>query len=678
MSYLMLLFFACGEKEPNVPEIPEPSGNDLPCEVEIDSDCDGSYNDVDCDPNDGLVYPGAPEIPYDGKDNDCAGDGDLNDVDGDGYIGGPDGDDCNDSRADTYPGAEEICYDGIDQNCAGDLELENANDCDGDGHIGRGEDATDCDDTNPNINADAEEIWYNGVDDNCDSHNDYDQDFDGQLSDEHGGIDCDDTDPLTMALDPNSNIISNERWDMVDRDCNGVVDNLRFYDALRSYSGSALSGDSQLGNAMAFLDDLDGDGMREIAISSPYGNFDENGSNPGGWVHIFSPATDNTYQFPSEAAMATAEGTTGQYLGWDISRIGDIDGDGLTELAVGAYGSSKTIVYASSAMQQGGALPSGTALASLSGPNYNGVDVVELGDMNGDGIPEVGSGTGIAGAAWLGIWDGATVAQGGNLGSASVLVQYSSSSDGGESVGNVDFDGDGKMDVAVPFGNKIALVLGSDIDIAPEQNLSELIYVSGSSANGFGYHNGVVHDLDGDGYAELMAGEPFASIDSEKEGRVFLIDGDDIINAQTGSASAIAMITFEGISACATLLAANESGDFDNDGVPDIVVSQSFIDDTCNTTVGVNEDMGGVFMGSSLQSGSTYTFDQRNSTFVAQNIYTGMGWGNAVGDVDFDGDDDFMIGAPFALEFQLKNADGEVIALLDSGRAMLFVSNVSE
>ena len=152
----------------------------------------------------------------------------MNDVDGDGYIGGPDGEDCNDNRADTYPGAEEICYDGVDQNCAGDVELENANDCDGDGHIGRGDEATDCDDTDPNVNADAEEIWYNGVDDNCDSHNDYDQDFDGQLSSDHGGIDCDDTDPLTMALDPNNNIISNERWDMVDRDCNNVVDNLRF------------------------------------------------------------------------------------------------------------------------------------------------------------------------------------------------------------------------------------------------------------------------------------------------------------------------------------------------------------------------------------------------------------------------------------------------------------------
>ena len=41
---------------------------------------------LDCDDNDATTYPGADEV-CDGKDNDCAGDGDLNDVDGDGYIG---------------------------------------------------------------------------------------------------------------------------------------------------------------------------------------------------------------------------------------------------------------------------------------------------------------------------------------------------------------------------------------------------------------------------------------------------------------------------------------------------------------------------------------------------------------------------------------------------------------
>ena len=33
--------------------------------------------------------------------------------------------------------------------------------------------------------------------------------------------------------------------------------------------------------------------------------------------------------------------------------------------------------------------------------------------------------------------------------------------------------------------------------------------------------------------------ETYATIDSEKEGRVYLIDGDDIINAGTGSVDAL-------------------------------------------------------------------------------------------------------------------------------------------
>src|SRR5690606_24924293 len=41
----------------------------------------------DCDDFDPDVAPGLPDIPYDGIDNDCGGDGDLIDVDGDGYAG---------------------------------------------------------------------------------------------------------------------------------------------------------------------------------------------------------------------------------------------------------------------------------------------------------------------------------------------------------------------------------------------------------------------------------------------------------------------------------------------------------------------------------------------------------------------------------------------------------------
>jgi hypothetical protein len=83
-----------------------------------DGDCDG-YLDEDCDDGDPSVYPGAPELPYDGVDQDCDGQ-DLTDVDGDGFdaaeVGG---EDCDDSRADVNPAAPEQPCDEVDEDCDG-------------------------------------------------------------------------------------------------------------------------------------------------------------------------------------------------------------------------------------------------------------------------------------------------------------------------------------------------------------------------------------------------------------------------------------------------------------------------------------------------------------------------------------------------------------------------------
>lgn len=199
---------------------------------EIDSDCDGSTNDIDslgcanyyidvdgdsygvsggfvcqceaegsytslsntdCNDDDSDEYPGAPDL-CDGQDNDCDGslESDEQDDDNDGYVectwpaSGWDsdsasmsgGDDCDDSDSTIYPSATELC-DGQDNDCDGSLATAES-DADSDGYVACAIDSggwdgsstptgyEDCDDGEATTYPGATEQVADGVDNDCD------------------------------------------------------------------------------------------------------------------------------------------------------------------------------------------------------------------------------------------------------------------------------------------------------------------------------------------------------------------------------------------------------------------------------------------------------------------------------------------------------------------------------
>ncbi|TNE84328.1 MAG: hypothetical protein EP330_29360 [Deltaproteobacteria bacterium] len=222
----------------------------------------------DCDDTDPHVYPGAPERWYDLIDQDCDGRNDF-DQDFDTYVtvdiraGGtaPNTDDCDDLRADVYPGAPDVWYDGVNSDCgvypvghprAG--QFENDFDQDGDGYIAAGYEGNegnlltgDCNDTDASINPGATEIENNGVDENCDTF-----DVDATSDSDADGIP--DVYELAEGTDP----------DDPDSDGDGISDGDEWFEAC---SGSTLGDpptDTDGDETIDALDeDSDGDGVSD-------------------------------------------------------------------------------------------------------------------------------------------------------------------------------------------------------------------------------------------------------------------------------------------------------------------------------------------------------------------------------------------------------------------------------
>ena len=335
------------------------------------------------------------------------------------------------------------------------------------------------------------------------------------------------------------------------------------------------------------------------------------------------------------------------YFGRSAASAGDVNGDGIDDVIVGAVSFSNGENHEGRAFLYLGSTgglslsPAWTAESDQPLAGFGG-HVASAGDVNGDGFDDV-----VVGAAGF---DNGHVREGRVslfLGSASGLslvadwTAYGGQADArfGQSVESAgDVNGDGFDDIVVgvpsfengqPREGRVYVYFGS----ANGPSLTPDWTAEGDQETAyFGESVASAGDVNGDGFDDVIVGAPFFDGGFSNEGRAFLYFG------SANGLSLVADWTAEGGQTEARFgYHVASAGDVDGDGFDDIAVGAVGFDN------GLEEDAGRalVYLGSA--SGPSLT---AGWTVEGEQSQTRIGWSIAgAGDVDGDGFDDVIVGA---------------------------------
>jgi len=281
---------------------------------------------------------------------------------------------------------------------------------------------------------------------------------------------------------------------------------------IRAWDGEWADG--LFGHSVVPIPDLSGDGLADVVIAAPQAPVD---GPMQGVVVARSPKTGRQLWRYADARD--------QNLGWDLALAGDQNGDGRTDLFVGAPSDSGRVHLLSG--RNGKVLrtyvPAGDA-------GTFGWFVARVDDLDGDGRPDLAAGAPSAknasgemvGAAWI------------LSSSTGRELQHWVGTDtrggfGGVVAAVADLDGDGKSDlaVAVPATEDRTRTLTGELRVYSSATGAELRHWEGTQ-HGELYGRMVVAagDLDGDGVGDLAVGAPLHRRGAaDKVGRVELRSG---------------------------------------------------------------------------------------------------------------------------------------------------------
>jgi hypothetical protein len=310
------------------------------------------------------------------------------------------------------------------------------------------------------------------------------------------------------------------------------------------YSGE-VSGD-QAGFSVDGAGDVNGDGYGDLIIGA-YSN-DDGGTSAGAAYLVLGSAT------PTSANLSTAIQYSGESAfdnaGISVAGAGDVNGDGYSDLLIGAPGDDDTntdtgaaYLVLGSPTIAGGNLSSVIKYRGFWPNELAGSSVAGAGDVNGDGYgdmligaPNNSIGEPMVGLAYLVL--GSATPTGGNLSSTIVYRGEAANNYAGQSVaGAGDVNGDGYADMLIgAYGNSAGgsaagaayLVLGGPSPLSPF--LSDAIRYTGEAALDLaGYSVSGAGDVNGDGYSDMLIGAYQHDDGGLEAGAAYLVLGSSTI-----------------------------------------------------------------------------------------------------------------------------------------------------
>ena len=322
-----------------------------------------------------------------------------------------------------------------------------------------------------------------------------------------------------------------------------VLSHQKISDTEGNFTGSLVNGD-YFGSAAASIGDLDGDSVSDIAVGAS-ANLGEGASGTGSiWILFLDPNGDvNDYQKISDTeGNFTGTLDVGDGFGCSITSIGDLDGDGIADIIVGADwdddgGSNKGAVWVLF-LDPNGMVKSHQKISETQGNftgtlgNYDhfGSSVTSIDDLDGDGVTDIAVGAYLDGDG--GAWRGAVwilfLDPNGTVKTHQKISDTEGNFTGtlhnwdvfGYSVTSLgDLDGDGTTDIAVGSawdddgGNDNGAVWVLFLDpngmVKSHQKISETqgnFAVNLGDQYEFGTSVTSIGDLNGDGFNDLAVG----------------------------------------------------------------------------------------------------------------------------------------------------------------------------